>query len=170
MKLLNVPYYCGGRLLAGLFTPNYPMYFTIPDEERFAAHNDNELISLLIKDQRRGNNPRKMPHYYSDLYTNNYPYIPETFDKFQLTLGTLMGYFPCKRVVDVDIAVIYAVTNSSQQLAKSFLKRTGFIEQGTYKKMAGDNCVTWIGDVYNNIIPILKTLEVKPIEAKIRKF
>jgi len=137
MRIYSVPYYCGGRFLAGLYnTPNNRQW---------------DIPGYLLEKVRVQHGLRPAA------YTNDadeYPYVPRTLLEFQQILKILLSVGTNK---DAGIqGVVYAVTNSEETQAPAFLEASGFKSHGKFTKHSAYGlCTTWIGDYRDVMFPIL---------------
>lgn len=162
MRFFYTPYYCGGKLLTGFYTPGmgykpgeagYPM---APGE-----------MYRVVKKVGVG--------YYGESYSGGYPqeqYLPSTLEEFQQIVALGTGFFSPTQGVG-NQGVVYAVTNSSQKQGAEWLKATGFKSVGEHSKYpGGSSCTFWVGDFHKDMVPILskvrnpETQEVKSVKPR----
>lgn len=151
MKIFNVPYYCGGRFLCGLY------------EHQRAKEHDDLIVSRCLEEFNIN------PMGFSN-QADPYPYVPYDLLKFQQLLKHILNI----RIKDSDgcgIAVVYAVTNGAQKVAERHLAASGFkIAAKASKYTYYEPCTTWIGDFHNDIFPILTKIPSIVIKSNAAKF
>jgi hypothetical protein len=150
MKIYQVPYYCGGRIIAGLYNPT--TQWSLPGQVFKQCTKDFKLETNLSA---------------NDLC----PYLPNDFVEF---LQILRHFCMVDRGKEGIQGVLYAVTNSQQTVAQKFLADAGFKAMGKYSKGNGAGmCITWHGDYRNDVYPILEKVpnyRDKQVELKNAKF
>lgn len=175
MQLGGIPQYCGGAFLIGLHGPEGNLTYCYGDKakeeafdkeflENHCAYIDSVKAYALTMSQilwcnynlgaypafgapGTAQNPSTYVGQPVKTPLRNSHYIPYSLLTFQHVLRKLL--------VMSNYGVIYAVTNGTQKLARSHLQESGFVVGGNYSKSGGSTCTTWLGDVRNNIKPIL---------------
>lgn len=155
MRLEYFPYYCGGRILTGLF---------------FASHtiSDDEVIKHSLEHQVKYNTD----YIAGKLHNAGYYYAPKDKYRFYELIEKLINH---EGQASLSIGTIIAVTNKSQLVQGEYLKEIGFKMIGSYNKYkylqaykenatTEATCVLWNVDVHNVLMPKLE--ELKLIEEK----
>lgn len=138
MKIYGFPYYCGAKILIGLYNP-IPEYKDKP----------GSIYKVAITHYKEHG-----VEHRGTTVIDPVPYVPSTLLEFQQILKT---FFHVEMGKEAGLqGVIYAVTNSSQKLAANYLKETGFKEVGRFAKHSRLlDCINWYGDYRHDLYPIL---------------
>lgn len=153
MRLEYFSYYCGGRILTGLF---------------FGAISDDQVIKESLEHQAK----YKQAYVNARMHNIGYYYAPRDQNKFYELIEKLIKAEGQRQPA---IGVILAVTNRSQLPQANFLKEIGFQKVGSFNKYKNlqaykenatteATCVLWSVDVHNVLMPKLE--ELKLIEEK----
>lgn len=152
MRLFNVPYYCGGRFLAGLYN------FSGSDlSGRFTKEDD--YLQYLMNNNHNG--------LLTSIDADKYQSVPSTLGEFQ---RVLKYFLYVERGISGFQGVVYAVTNRDQREAQTYLEKTGFKCVGEYSKYGPSSasalCKTWVGDYCSDIYPILSAIPSRKVEVQ----
>lgn len=150
MRLEYFPYYCGGRILTGLF---------------FNTISDDEIIKHSLEHQVK----YKEAYNSSKTYNTGYYYAPRDKNKFYELIEKLIrtenGPF------NPTIGVIVVVTNKNQLVQAGYLQEIGFKKVGFYNKFKAyqshkedpifeATCALWSVDVHNVLMPKFEELKI----------
>jgi hypothetical protein len=140
VKIYSFPYYCGGRIIAGLYNPH-------PTTHREPGDVYKASLGLL------GVKPWGGPSFSLN-EPDPHPYLPLDFVEF---LQILRKFCYADHGQEGYQGVIYAVTNSSQTQAQKWLPDVGFKKTGEYSKTSyNHNCISWAADYRKDMYPILQ--------------
>lgn len=136
MNLGYFPWYCGGRILVGLWVEN-----SLGTSRKFCDENAYK------------NSLEQQPNCGTKL-DSAYTFCPWDLDLFKSLLKEITGGYLHGK--NASIGVIVAVTNPGQTVAAKNLSACGFKPSGSYKKHAiANECITWLGDWRNDIWPTI---------------
>lgn len=149
MRLEYFPYYCGGKILTGLY---------------FHTISDDEVIKHSLEHQVKYNTD----YITRKLHNAGYYYAPRDKYRFYELIEKLINH---EGQASPSIGTIIAVTNKNQLVQGEYLKEIGFKMIGSYNKHKylqnrkedptyEATCLLWNVDVHNVLIPKLEELKI----------
>ena len=157
MRLFYFPYFCGGRILCGLYTQTR----TLEKGTMFKEIHSRVELGLVFYQSAEHQSSEKR------IAVTNEIFVPNTLEEFQQILAYQCGYYTMNQGQGHQGLVI-AITNTDQRKADEYLKASGFEIENQYDKHwgKGSGCKFWIGDYHGKLKPAFKNVP-NPMEMYI---